>query len=156
MGRTREDEIFIRVMLRVVADGNGCYIWTGARTGRDRNYGHINIGMVDGKYRYKKVHVIVWEYIYGPVPKDKVLDHLCQNGICVFPLHFELVTNKVNILRGSCPSAINARKDEYIYGHLYTMENTYRRPGKSGRECRICLKARNDRRCFSKWVPYKE
>jgi len=141
----RRDEIFRRVMERIAWDGKGCCIWMGATAGRDRSHGHIN---TDGKtYRY--VHIIVYEYIYGSVPKGLVLDHICDNGLCVWPYHLKPVTNKVNILRGNSPSAINARKDTCIYGHLYTSENTYKRPGKSGRECRICLKARNDRRIRS-------
>lgn len=133
---------FLRVMEKVIWDNKGCCIWVGARMGRDRNYGHIS--MFGG--RTKAVHIVVYEFIYGPVPQGKVLDHMCNNGLCVWPLHLRLVTNKFNILRGDCPSAINVRKDRCIYGHLYTNENTYRRPGKSGRECRICLKERNDRR----------
>lgn len=128
----------IRILERCIGDENTkCWIWTGAVSGRDRNHGHIN---VNGKFL--KVHIVVYEFIIGPVPKDLVLDHIvCDNGLCVMPYHMKPVTNKMNILRGTCPSAINVRKDRCIYGHLLTEDNVYIRP--KGRECRTCLKIRN-------------
>ena len=47
------------------------------------------------------------------------LDHLCRNRACVRVDHLELVTNKVNVLRGVGACAVHARKDACPKGHLY-------------------------------------
>lgn len=67
-----------------------------------------------------------------------VLDHQCENKLCVKPSHLKQVTDKVNILRGNGPPAINARKTHCKRGHEYTEKNTYHY--KDGRrDCRVCM-----------------
>lgn len=48
-------------------------------------------------------HRLVWELLVGPVPEDRVLDHLkqrCSSRRCVRPDHLEPVTHAENTRRG--------------------------------------------------------
>lgn len=116
-----------------------CLIWTGQRN--EWGYGVIwyNGGM-------KKVHRVAWELAYGPIPDGKQIDHLCRNRVCIYPEHMEIVTNKVNVLRGVGVTARNARKTRCCRGHDLAGDNVrIRRDGK-GRECRACNKEWSRRR----------
>lgn len=71
-----------------------CWRWLGAHN--KNGYGVVG--------RDKKVlwcHRIAWELTNGPIPNDKVLDHLCRNVWCINPKHLDLVTQTENIRRGS-------------------------------------------------------
>ena len=72
------------------------------------------------------------------LPKGKELDHLCKQRNCVNPAHLEPVTHKENILRGSSPSALHAKKTKCKYGHPYELQ--IRSSGKKQRVCRICAR----------------
>lgn len=73
--------------------------------------------------------------------KGLVLDHSCEVRRCVNPLHLDQVTDRVNILKGKAPTAINARKTHCKRGHEFTPENTYRY--KDGRrDCKTCMSVR--------------
>lgn len=96
-------------------------------------------------------HVVAYEVRHGEIPKrldgDRaVVDHLCRNRDCVNVDHMELVTNRVNILRGETIIAANAAKTHCPRGHEYTPENTYVHPTGGDRHCRICMKAARERR----------
>ncbi|NED52837.1 HNH endonuclease, partial [Micromonospora aurantiaca] len=69
-----------------------------------------------------------------------VTDHLCRNRACVNVTHLEIVTNRINILRGETLQAANAAKTHCIRGHEFTPENTYVKNG--GRDCRTCARER--------------
>jgi hypothetical protein len=116
-----------------VGDPSGCHLWVG---GLDRyGYGQIR---VDG--RYVGAHRVAWEIEHGPIPHGLVIDHLCRIPACVNPAHLEPVTERENILRGTSPSAIAARKTHCIHGHPFSGENLYLRKREKGwkRECRAC------------------
>ncbi len=106
-----------------------CWEWTG--TLNESGYGIINI---DG--RMYRAHRLMWVWRRGPIPEGLVIDHLCRNRSCVNPAHMEVVTHRVNILRGNGASARQARKTHCVRGHEFTTENTliYR----AGRRCRAC------------------
>jgi HNH endonuclease len=109
-----------------------CWIWEGARKGRDNDYGCI---MIDYKSTY--AHIVGYELKKGPIPKGMTLDHLCRNRLCVRASHLEPVTGKINTLRGLGPTAINARMTHCNRGHEFTKENTY--VGNNGsRQCKAC------------------
>lgn len=72
----------------------------------------------------------------GPIPADKVIDHLCRVRHCVNPGHLEVVTQRVNLLRGESIQAHNAAKTHCKHGHQFTPENTDTRKGR--RYCRQC------------------
>jgi len=77
------------------------------------------------------------------IPEGMTIDHVkargCTSTLCVNPHHLEMVTQKVNVLRGDAPSAICAKQTHCIHGHLFNKENTYVYPSGS-RRCRVCLR----------------
>lgn len=88
--------------------------------------------------RIERAHRVYYERAYGPIPQDLVLDHLCRQRDCVNPEHLEAVTNRENVVvRGSGPSAINARRTHCANGHPFDEENTIFRPN-GRRRCREC------------------
>lgn len=118
-----------------------CWLWTGPP--RPDGYGQT----WDGE-RVWLSHRYAWFLVNGPVPKGLELDHLCRVRACVNPAHLEPVTHRENILRGTAPAALHAKKTHCPKGHPYSPENTYRR--KSGRQegarvCRTCTLARMER-----------
>lgn len=110
-----------------------CWLWQGSLSGS--GYGRLKLL---GTRINEQVHRFVYELAKGiKLPKRKVLDHLCRNRACFNPRHVEPVTHKVNILRGTAPSAINAAKIVCDSGH--SLDDAYK--GRFGRKCRICQKA---------------
>lgn len=103
----------------------GCWRWTGKLT--PNGYGTF--------YDFR-AHRIAFTLVRGVVPAEKTLDHICRNRACVNPDHLEIVTNKVNILRGTSPTAINARRTHCKKGHEFDAVDTYGR-----RHCSSCRKA---------------
>lgn len=106
----------------VITDERGCWVWT------------------RGKYKYGP-HRTYYRMVRGEIPKGLQLDHLCNNTRCVNPWHLEPTTHRANTLRGSAPTAINARKTHCIKGHPFDEQNTITMPN-GWRKCRECNKAR--------------
>lgn len=121
---------------------DGCWEFTGYVM--PQGYGQLgrNIG----------AHRLAWEVAHGrPVPAGLVIDHLCHNSHptcednsdclhrrCVNPSHLEAVPSAVNIMRGKGFGPANDSKTHCSRGHEFTSENTYFRPDRYGRICRIC------------------
>ena len=120
-------------------DPTKCWLWLGtASTGSHskQKYGYLR---VDDKMVL--VHHISYEmYYHVTIPKGMTIDHVkargCVSTLCVNPYHLEMVTQKVNILRGDTQAAKHARQTHCIYGHPFNEENTYVWHG--GRCCIIC------------------
>jgi hypothetical protein len=109
-----------------------CWLWTGPIDAK--GYGHFG-GRSAHQYS-----------LFGKsrkIPKGMHTDHLCRIRHCVRPSHLEVVTPRVNILRGEGPFAANARKLECKRGHPFTEENTWRNPETGVRECRVCDRIRS-------------
>lgn len=106
----------------------GCLTWS--RAVSTAGYGVIAL----------YAHRLAWEIENGPIAPGLVVDHLCRNRLCVNPSHLDVVSHRVNILRGESPSARNARSTHCINGHEWTEENTYVRHADRDRDAghRLC------------------
>ncbi len=83
-----------------------CWLWTGGQRGK--GYGAFNAEKPGGRYRMVNAHRYAYELTAGVVPVGLVLDHLCENGMCVNPAHLEAVSNGENIRRGYAAKARRA------------------------------------------------
>lgn len=124
---------------------DGCWSWAGSHF-KATGYTIFNMQMSDGVWRPTVAHRVSHEIFKGPIPDGLTIDHLCRNRGCVNPDHLEAVTQRANNLRGTSPSAMQARQTHCFRGHEFTDENTYRKPGTNKRECRICMRMRDNRR----------
>jgi hypothetical protein len=127
-------------------DPTKCWLWLGGyffnHRGRElqgSRYGRINIDGV-----YVLVHRFAYELLVGPIHKGMTIDHVksrgCTSTLCVNPAHLEVVTMKVNILRGDSVCALNARKTHCVHGHPFDKVNTTVNKQTGSRGCRICAK----------------
>ena len=113
-----------------------------------------------GQFRMKgtlhRVHRLSYQWVVGPIPKDKEIDRLCRVKLCVDPSHLEPVVHRVNVLRGEAPAAYKARQSFCKNGHPLTEDNLVKGRLKKGhRNCRICINAAS-RRYYAihrNWVP---
>lgn len=134
------DSFITRLLNNYIPEPNsGCWLWTAFIN--DNGYGKIGYGRCpEGKGSIEfPAHRSMYEYTHGPIPKELTVDHLCRVRCCVNPEHLEIVSNKVNILRGTGPTALNAVKTHCPQGHSYSGSNLWIR--KTGRYCRACCKA---------------
>ncbi len=114
-----------------------CWLWTGART--SKGYGEFH-----HDNRIRPAHRWAYEFCVGPIPEGLTLDHLCRVHHCVFPVHLEPVTNRVNLLRGEGITAQQVRQTHCKRGHPFNEANTYRWRGH--RFCRTCQRGRDTAR----------
>lgn len=114
-------------------DENECWIWQKQLS--PDGYGRFK---VNGEQIY--AHIYSYNLFIGPVPDGLELDHRCRVHSCVNPDHLEAVTHRENTLRGTGPTAVNARKTHCDHGHEFTVENT--RIAKGKRHCRACCRIR--------------
>lgn len=133
-GRPIPPSILSRSFDDLIEKTDGCWLWRGFRM-TPTGYGRFN-GTVDGKARKMLAHRMIYEQLVGPIPQGMTLDHLCRNRSCVNPDHMEVVTNRINTLRGDNPCAQNARRTSCVNGHAFDAANT--RPYRGGRVCRAC------------------
>jgi hypothetical protein len=119
---------------------NECWNWTG---GKINGYGIFRLQGEDGGYN-EYAHRLSWCFHFGAFPPDDLqIDHLCRNRSCQNPRHMEIVTSRVNILRGIAPSAYNKRKTHCIRGHKFDETNTKHYINYSGnpaRQCKECAR----------------
>jgi HNH endonuclease len=122
-----------RFWTKVQKTNEGCWLWM---TGLNKHgYGQFACGLGSG--RNKGAHVYSWELANGPVPKGKILHHLCQTRRCVKPDHLMPVSYSENNRRergGHCAAGT----------HLWIPENIYvTRRGSP--VCRACNRERMQR-----------
>lgn len=75
-------------------DGN-CRVWVGSK---QNGYGLIQL-FINDKWRHRRAHRWLYEYIYGKITKDFDIDHLCSNRSCITLDHLEPVTRSENVKR---------------------------------------------------------
>lgn len=110
-----------------------CWLWTRA-TGAEE-YG---VFRVDGRLVY--AHRWAYADCVKPIPNGMQLDHLCRVHSCVNPTHLEVETQRVNILRGTSPSARHARRAKCPAGHDY--DHVEMKAGRvRARRCLTCRRA---------------
>ena len=132
---TKIDPI-IRFWQMVSLSENGCWTWKG---GISNGYAHF---WLDGK-TVKAYHFSL-EYFRGIIiPMELQPDHLCRNKACVNPWHLEIVTPQENVRR-ALPNNQDL-KTHCPRGHPYDQENTYHRPDRPQRNCKICKREANKR-----------
>lgn len=133
-GLTAEDRFWMKAI--TWDDPDLCWTWVGATTGKpNKKYGKLFIGRVAGRCITEYAHRFSYELHFGPIPEGMEVDHTCNNGLCVNPNHFELVTPGVNKTRQG------ARQTHCAHGHRYTAMNTYT-DGRGHRRCRTCAERR--------------
>jgi len=122
----------------MVDKSGDCWLWTGYTD-------HLGYARFWTGAKQSLVHRFSYELAYGEIPKGLVLDHLCRMPSCVRLSHLEVVTQRINLLRGTGFAATNAVKTHCVNGHEYTEENTYWRLTSTGwgRDCRACKYLRN-------------
>jgi hypothetical protein len=121
-----------RVTPRILESASGCWLWLGQKN--SKGYGRVQVAKV-----MRAAHRVIYELLVGPIPKCLSVDHLCRVRNCVNPAHMDLVTTRVNVLRGQGHTAANARKTACKRGHPLGGANLYvDRLGH--RRCRICTR----------------
>lgn len=73
------------------ADSNGCFNITSHFKDKD-GYGKLYLNN-----KHQRAHRVVYEQMFGEIPKGLVVRHKCDNPSCVNPEHLELGTNQDNI-----------------------------------------------------------
>ena len=115
-----------------ISKDNTCWEWTGTKT-------HDGYGQISFNGKTIPTHRFIYEYMYGTIPAELQLDHLCRNRACANHKHLEAVSHQENMLRGISFASINHQKTHCPQGHEYILANTYHTPA-GGRRCRICVR----------------
>jgi len=115
-----------------------CWLWT---AGTSKNDSQMSYGQFWDGDRLVYAHRFSYEMHYHTtIPVGMTIDHVksrgCTSTLCVNPHHLEVVTNKVNCLRGTSPWAKEAAQTHCVHGHPFNEENTYVYHG--SRRCRVC------------------
>jgi len=141
--KTREERFWEKVGPH--DDPTKCWLWTAGTVKNKGSHGVAQYGSfkVDGKMML--AHRFSYEmYYHVIIPEGMTIDHVkargCTSTLCVNPYHLEVVSGRVNTLRGVSPSALHAKVSHCPQGHLYDEENTYVYLG--SRYCRVCNRER--------------
>ena len=110
--------------------GTPCWLWTSSKT--PDGYGKTSL-----RRKTLLAHRVSFEHAVGSIPQGMELDHLCRNRACVNPEHLEIVTRRINQIRGSGFVAMNVSKTACKSGHPFDLYNTYWRSN-GHRGCRAC------------------
>lgn len=127
----------IEILIPHIDASGDCWEWIG--TISPEGYGYLGV-KIDGKWRNRRAHRLVWTALCGPIPGNLPLDHLCRRRSCVNPDHLEPVPIRVNVLRGFGTGALHARRNHCASGHELVIVEHPRRGKK--RHCLICQRAK--------------
>ena len=118
---------------------NGCWEWTGAL---DSNGYGVFFSHREGKKQvYVKAHRFAFLQEVGLIPRDRELDHLCENRRCVNPDHLEAVNHQTNLSRAS-----GRNENKVVCKRGHSLDDAYRfGPDNRWRSCRTCNRDRQRR-----------
>lgn len=131
IGKLSDQEV-CRFWARVeISTPDACWRFTGAKV---EGYGVISIGG-----RVRRANRVAWLLHHGREPEGLVC-HKCDDPSCCNPAHLWLGDDKANPIDCALKGRQRGQSSTHCAnGHLYSPENTYRRPGKiSARQCREC------------------
>lgn len=131
-----------------VGSPSACWPWQGST--KAHGYGTFCLEWWDdsGKRHRGSItaHRFAYQDTHGTVPRELVVDHLCNRPACCNPAHLEAVTQSENLRRKYKRTPITHCRR----GHEFTPENTRLvsggRTGQGGRTCIICFRATANRR----------
>lgn len=119
-----------------------CWLWTGSsQASRGTPYGRYTWKEGDQiftRLAHRVAYVLSGRWLSSSLTVDHVKSAGCSSTLCCRPDHLEAVPLRVNVLRGSGPTAVNAAKTRCQSGH--DLSETARLEG-SSRRCRICKAA---------------
>lgn len=124
----------------VVKQPTGCWEWGGM------SYDGYGFYAIWGKGQWR-AHRVAYELTHGNVPRNLMVCHRCDNGLCVRPTHLFLGTNYDNMRDAKLKQRplgryANGLPSTCSHGHLLTQENVYLYRRKDGR-----IPRRNCRKC---------
>src|SRR5665213_2474194 len=116
-----------------------CWLWNGALD----THGYGCLGYQNRRWLAHRLARVLCGRELPKAPFEP--DHLCRVRNCVNPDHQEIVTNRVNNLRGTGAAARHARKTHCKNGHALSGTNLYRYPNRNKRGCRTCTRSSHAR-----------
>lgn len=128
------DRLLEKTKLKESGNINDCWNWSGTKN--REGYGIMMI-----KNKLIRIHRISYELFIKKIPKDKVIDHLCNNTSCFNPIHLKATTAAKNTMRGNGICAKYARRTHCPKGHDLSDPNNLTKFGmkKGIRQCKICV-----------------
>lgn len=75
----------------IATEDGACWEWLGAKG--ENGYGKLSF---EGVCHY--AHRIIYEHLVAPIPRGKVVDHICCNRGCVRPDHLQAINQSENLL----------------------------------------------------------
>jgi hypothetical protein len=86
--------VLARILIVETGYGTPCFLYQGALT--SAGYGNVGDYDEDGKANNRPAHRVVYEAVFGPIPANHDLDHLCTRRNCCNPGHAQPVLTREN------------------------------------------------------------
>ena len=86
---TEREKTWQRINAKIHKNGQGCWIWNGAKS----SFGY---GSISYQGKMVAVHRLTYDLLKGPIPDNTILCHSCDNPSCVNPDHLSLGSHTTN------------------------------------------------------------
>ena len=129
----------VRFLAKVRETPAGCTEWIGSKS-------QAGYGWFSWNSKAVLAHRWIYEAAHGPIPTDRVIDHLCRNRACVNISHLECVSMAENTRRGTLHDLQRAKAKRQTHckrGHELFGENVIVNAA-SHRSCKTCQRAKSD------------